>query len=142
MASLRWYLLNVALLCAATVCLARPPDVGHPIIGKWTLTTTDSACMESWEFRPDGTTQNVSGSEESTSTYEISELPNPVGAYTLIDTITKTNGKPDCTGNRTPVGDRVELYLLPITTGGFMVCITLNGAACIGSMFRDVAHDS
>jgi len=142
MASLRSFLLIGALLSAATVSSARPPDVGHPIIGKWTLTTTDSACTESWEFRPDGTTHNVSGSEESTSTYEISELANPVGGYTLIDTITKTNGKPDCTGNRSPVGDRVELYLLPITTGGFMVCPTLDGAACIGSMFRDVAHDS
>jgi hypothetical protein len=142
MASLRSLLLGATILSAATVCWARPPAPGHPIIGTWTVTSVDAACTETWEFRSDGTTHNVSDSEESTSEFEISELPDPVGAYRLVDTITKTNGQPDCTGSKIPVGDRAVVYLLPITTGGFMFCTTLDGAACIGSMFRAVARDS
>jgi hypothetical protein len=142
MASLRSLLLGAAMLSIATACWARPPAPGHPIVGTWTVTAADAACTETWEFRSDGTTHNVSGGEESTSEYEISELPNPVGAYRLIDTITMTNGQPDCTGNKTPVGDRSVLYLLPITGGGFMFCINLDGSACIGSIVRAVARDS
>jgi len=136
MASLSSGLLTATIVFAATLCVARPPAPGHPIIGTWTVTNFEGTCKDLWKFRADGTTQAVSGSEEATSEYEIADLADVPGAYRLVDTVTKTNGKPDCTGNRTPVGDRVVLFLLPTSSGGLMVCISPDGRACMGTMIR------
>jgi hypothetical protein len=100
----------------AMVCLARPPVSGHPIIGTWRLSTPGTTCKETWQFRADGTSRNVSGDEDTTSEYEISDgLVH--GYYVLSDTIKTSNGQPDCEGAATPVGDRVTIYLLPTNEG-------------------------
>ena len=99
-------------------------------------------CQETWQFRADGTTHNVSGSEESTSEYEISDEPNAAGYYVLSDTIKETNGQPDCQGATTPVGDHAVVYLMPTTNGGFLLCMHPNQDFCIAPMIRVVQSDS
>jgi hypothetical protein len=134
MASFRYSLLGAALLIAPLLRAAESAASSTALVGTWTLTVAENGCRETWEFRSDGTTVNHSGSEESTSRYEIEEVPNSGGSLRLTDTITTSNGKPDCLGNSTPVGDRAVSYLLPIPSGGFMLCSTLDGSACAGYM--------
>ena len=78
---------------------------------------------------------DISGSEESTSEYEISDEPVN-GYYVLTDTIRNTNGQPDCQGTTTPVGDKAIVYLLPTTNGGFFLCMSSNHDSCIALMVR------
>jgi len=76
----------------------------------------------SWEFRADGTSHNYSGSEESISQYRVSDEPTAAGYYILLDTITETNGQPDCLGNTVPVGDRATGYLVPAPGDQLRLC--------------------
>jgi hypothetical protein len=141
MYSLRSGALGGAACLIAMACLARPPVSGHPIVGTWQLSTPGTTCKETWEFRADGTTHNVSGTEESTSEYEISdELVR--GYYVLTDTIKTSNGQPDCEGSSTPVGDRATLYLLPTNEGGFYLCVNPNHDHCIALIVRMMKSDS
>jgi hypothetical protein len=141
MYSLRSISLGAAACVAAMACSARPPISAHPIIGTWQLSTPGSTCQETWQFRADGTTQNVSGAEESTSEYEISDEPVS-GYYVLTDTIRNTNGQPDCQGATMPVGDKVTVYLLPTTNGGFLLCMDSNRNSCVALMVRAAHSDS
>ena len=135
MTALRFVLLG-ALCSNAAPCLAGPPASGNPIVGTWHMSAPKMACEETWQFFPDGTSRNVSGSEESTSTYEIIDWPNLSGYYVLTDTVRETNGKPDCSGQRTPAGDRVVLYLIPIASGGFKICHIDSSVSCFGKITR------
>jgi hypothetical protein len=137
MCSLRAIASGGAGCLVAMVCLARPPVSGHPIVGTWHLSTPGTTCIETWQFRADGTSQNISGAEETTSEYEISdELVR--GYYVLSDTIKTSNGQPDCEGASTPVGDKVTVYLLPTNEGGFFLCMNSNHNSCTALMVRAV----
>ena len=125
----------------AIACLARPPASGHPIVGTWHLSTPGATCEETWRFRADGTTQNISGAEESTSEYEISDEPVH-GYYVVSDTIKISNGQPDCEGSITPVGDKATFYLLPTNEGGFYLCMKSNHDSCTALMVRAAKPDS
>ena len=106
-----------------------------PNCWQWHLSTPGSACEETWQFRADGTSHNISGTEETTSEYEISdELIG--GYYVLSDTIRSSNGQPDCAGSNTHVGDKVTVYLLPTNEGGFFLCVSLNHNSCTALMVR------
>jgi hypothetical protein len=83
MASLRSLPFGVAISCFAVICFARPHASGHPIIGTWNVVVPTTACQETWQFRPDGTTHNISGSEESTSNYAVTDQPNENGFFVL-----------------------------------------------------------
>jgi hypothetical protein len=140
MCSLRVIILGGAACLGAIVCLARPPVAGHPIVGTWQLSTPGTSCKETWQFLADGTTHNVSGAEESTSEYDISDEPVR-GYYVLSDTVKTSNGQPDCEGGSAPVGDKVTLYLLPTNEGGFFLCKKPNHDHCIALMVRAVKAD-
>jgi len=133
-------LVTVCLL--ATAASARPPMTGHPIIGTWLLQVSGTTCRETWQFHPDGTTFNASGDERSTSEYEISDRPNSEGYYVLSDIIRATNGKPDCFGKATPIGDRAVNYLLLEPTGEFIVCSSSSHDSCFATMARSTHPDS
>jgi hypothetical protein len=118
------------LIAASTLCYSSPPKAGHPIIGTWRLYVQQTSCIETWEFRTDGTSHNYSGSEDSKSEYTISDDPTPAGYYILVDTIVETNGQPDCLGNRVPVGDRAIGYLVPALGDQFRLCIDADLTDC------------
>ena len=133
-----WYVSVVAVVqfTAATLCMAKPPPPGHPIVGTWHVYAADTECVETWEIRADGTTHNFSGSEESFSVYEVSAAPTEHGYYILTDTITKTNGQPDCGGSATPVGDRATNFLVPLSGDRFKMCIDPFLTHCPGILTR------
>jgi hypothetical protein len=141
MASLRSFPFGVAISSFAAVCFAQPPASGHPIIGTWKVVIPATSCQETWQFRSDGTTHNISGSEESTSDYAITDQPSKNGFFVLDDTITDSNGKPDCSGSKMLVGDRAVVYLLPTTDGKFMLCAKPHPNSCNALMIR-LSHQS
>lgn len=110
----------VLLLAAAPATHAIRAD--HPVLGTWELQVTET-CKEMHTYRADGTSYVTSGHEVSDSSYEISDTPNERGAYVMVDKIESNNGKPDCMGHQTPIGDVATVYVKLSTTGnGMLVC--------------------
>ena len=64
-----------------------------------------------------------------------SATPDANGTYVLTETILSSNGKRDCSGQLTPVGRPVTLYLAPLR-GGFLMCFDAALQRCIGPMTR------
>jgi len=98
----------LALLTALTIHgqanAAEQPE--HPIVGTWTFTLQDTGCNETYRFRPDGKLLINSSEEATESEYEISVEPDTNGFYTLVDTVTQSNAKKDCSGHTTPTVTR------------------------------------
>ena len=132
-----------ALLLAGLPLLARasPPGPDHPIVGTWTLTLGNTPCMETYEFRADGTSRVTSGFEQVTTEYDVSNTLTADGYYELLDTITSSNGKPDCTGNVTPVGDRSKIFLRP-QRSGMLMCVDATLSNCVGLLVKQVGAGS
>ena len=96
---------------AACACQASPPAADHPLLGTWQLVLPVSKCVETYEYRADGTSHTVSAGEETDTVYEVSAMPDAHGYYVLKDTIKKTNAKPDCSGQLTPTDKPVTLSI-------------------------------
>ena len=125
----------IAALLAAGTCQGAPPPAGHPILGTWQLVLPVSKCVETYQYRSDGTSHTVSAAEETDTVYEVSATPNEHGYYVLRDTIRVTNGKPDCSGQLTPTNKLATLYLAPLR-GGFLVCFDAALLSCVGPMMK------
>src|SRR5689334_18057536 len=114
----------------------------HPIIGKWTIAVPDGSCSEVYRFKPDGTRFATSGEEVAESRFEISPQPSAKGFYKMVDTIVRDNGKPDCAGEITPIGDSVTLFVHFAPSGkAFDLCESESMDACIGPFRRVVEKD-
>ena len=126
-----------AALAWAAACAAGSPPPGHPLIGTWDLTLPQQHCSETYEFKGDGTRHTLSAAEESEGEYEVSAVPDANGVYTLKDTLTRTNDKPDCGGRVTHLTapQTVTLYLAPLR-GGFLMCFDAELERCLGPMTR------
>jgi hypothetical protein len=141
MTSVRLLLVGAIMILASTVCISQPSVPRNPFVGTWTLSLTGITCRETIEFRADGTAHTVSAGEDSLSRYAMVEIPKHDGSYVWFDTVLKNNGKPDCLGNSAPVSDKAINYLLPTSSGGFMLCSKWNGEGCVGVMSRTAARD-
>ena len=127
-----------AFVCAAltaAACQAGAPPPGHPLLGTWELVLPGSKCVETYAYRADGTSHTVSAAEETDTDYEVAATPSPQGYYELTVTIRKSNGKPDCSGQLTPLGRPVKLYLAPLR-GGFLMCFDPALQRCLGPLTR------
>ncbi len=119
-----------AVLLFAAAPSGRTIRADHPFLGTWEMQVTET-CQEADTNRADGTTYAQSGEEITTSTYSISDKPDERGAYVLIDTIASSNGKPDCMGGTTPVGDVATVYLKFSVTGkSMLVCYDATMRQC------------
>ncbi len=126
----------IATLAAAASQAAHPvarPD--HPILGTWQLAIPGTGCLETYEYRADGTVHSVSAAEQIDSDFQIGAQPNEAGLYVLEETITSSNGKPDCSGRITPTDKPLTLYLAPLR-GGFLLCFDAALRRCLGPMLR------
>ncbi|HTC50453.1 MAG TPA: hypothetical protein VK700_00795 [Steroidobacteraceae bacterium] len=132
----RWRACVAVWFFGATFGFAEPPTGGTPIVGLWQVVGANAKCVETWNFRADGTSHNFSGSEESFSEYQLSAFSSEKGYYVLTDTITRTNGQPDCTGRPTPVGDRATIFLVPLSNDEFKICLDTMVRLCVGTMTR------
>src|SRR5690242_10135667 len=124
----------IPLFSAAAQAGAVPAN--HPILGTWT-NALPNGCTETYTFRADGTDSASSAEERAEGTYEISEAPDAKGLYKLVDTVTKTNGKKDCMGSSTPLGDVATDYVRFSRAQDFMMtCYDAAGEHCFGPSKR------
>jgi len=112
------------------------PAPDHPIIGTWTFSGGEGSCTDTYTFRSDGTRLFSSADETGESEFAISAARSERGYYRLVDTITRTNGKPDCIGTISPVGDSVTLYVRFQNNEEFMTCRDESAAQCFGPFKR------
>lgn len=112
---MRIYGAAIVVLLSACAGLATvsgvPPPAGHPILGRWKFDLPKLNCFEIYEFLPNGTRLYKSAEELGESAYDISPAPRSSGFYSIKDTITKNNGKPDCSGGTTPIGHEVTIFI-------------------------------
>ena len=120
-----------------TVSIRSPLPAIHPLIGTWRIDLNNVNCYEIYQVRPDGTSTVTSGEEVSENEFDIALLPSSAGYYKWVDKIVKDNGKPDCMGSITPVGDVATNYILLHPSGKkFLMCQEENTNSCIGPFIR------
>ena len=127
----------VAAIAVARAEPPRPTAKDHPIVGRWTITIPEVSCSETYTFRPDGTSLVTSGEEVAESVFEISAKPRPSGFYKWTDRLVKDNGKKDCTGEVTQVGQVVTNFVRFHPSGAaFILCAKESLDQCIGPFMR------
>ena len=101
----------------------------NPFIGTWT--SDFDGCIESYEFRPDGSRTYVSNQEKGIANYKFTKLGDH--SYKMEDVITKTNGGTDCFGEAgVPVGHKVTLYIkLQNNDKEMVMCADPNFRQCV-----------
>jgi len=140
--SIRLIVVPVAF-CLSTAAVAAGISADHPILGTWTYAVPGTSCAETYRFRPDGTTFVTSGQEVSESAYTIAPKPSPRGFYKWSDTVTKDNGKPDCGGAVTTVGNQATNFVRLHPSGELMVvCREESLDACFGPLKRVHGQES
>ncbi len=109
----------------------------HPLVGTWRIDLNDLKCFEEYEVRADGTKISRSGEERNESVHSISVVPSTKGFYKWTDRITKNNGKPDCSGNLTPLGSIAINYIrLHTTAERFLMCEAEDLNSCFAEFYR------
>jgi hypothetical protein len=133
----------ISLVAAIALCMepvsanTSPLRKAPPILGYWKLSVPSLQCSEVYFFKADGSSEVSSGEERSESHYEISNIPTLKGFYKFTDTIVKNNGKPDCSGSTTPIGDTAVNYLRFSPAGDQMImCRDESLDACLGPLKR------
>lgn len=131
--------LLIALLSISTASADTTPSVDpdHPILGTWAFIVPGTRCVETYHYYANGTTRATSADEVAESRYQISDMPSFNGTFKLVDTATKDNGKKDCSGNITPVGDSVTLFVyIDPANQSMLICQKENGTNCFGPLLR------
>lgn len=134
--------LLAALLCCLTCTQAAeassPPPAPHPLTGKWTWTLPGKACSETWHDRADGTRSASSGEATLQSRYEVSALPSLLGFYRVTETVTDSNGKPDCSDDlHEAPGEPVTRFIqFSPKHDRLIVCREESLKACFGPLKR------
>lgn len=96
------------------------------------------SCVETWQYRADGTRQLSSGDELSQARYEISAQPSLLGFYRLVETVTQASTKPDCAGDlHEATGESLTRYLqFSPRHEQLIVCREESLKACFGPIKR------
>jgi len=103
----------------------------HPLVGQWRADLPKFNCFEEYDVRVDGTRSSQSAQERNESELMISLTPSSKGFYKWTDKITKNNGKPDCTGDTTPLGHVSVNYVRVHPSGSrFLVCEAEDMSTC------------
>lgn len=138
----RLFTLAAAALAAAGAGAA-PPSPKHPIIGLWRVRVANTACVEEYRFQPNGRVHVTSAEEVAESRFEIAADPDAAGFYRMVDTLEQDNGKADCSGNVTPVGNKVESWVRFDASGHrFVICADASLDRCIGPFERVLGQSS
>jgi hypothetical protein len=119
-------------LCAVPTSLSAAPPPNHPIIGTWQLPLQDGKCIETSEFRSDGTLHVSSASSRNVTLFEIANDPAGEGHFILTVTLASSNGEPDCLGLVTPVGTHTSVYVQFLSRERFIMCVDSLHSRCFG----------
>jgi len=129
------------LVAPASAATALSHD--HPLLGSWKVTLPDGSCSETYFFRSDGTSLVTSADEVAESDFEVSLEPTDKGFYKLVDKIVRDNGKQDCQGNVTTVGQQATNFITFHPSGQmFLMCREESLEACIGPFRREEGLDT
>lgn len=107
----------------------------HPLIGNWRY-SSDTSCVESYDFRADGSFSSTSGSDSIEGRYTI-ESPAR-GRYKVTRTITHDNHLADCNGfaaDNTGASD-VRYVTFSRDRNVLRVCPTAVSNECFGPLAR------
>jgi len=114
-----------------------PLPADHPLVGSWRAEMPALKCFEEHEIRADGTRTSVSADERAEAEYSISAFPSAKGFYRWTDRVVRTNGKPDCTGHLTPVGQVSVNYAIVLPDGQrFLACTAEDLKTCFAEFRR------
>lgn len=136
--------LILSMMCAAFAAHAAPApnaettDPKSQIIGTWRWTLPGTQCSETYDYRPDGTLQVVSGEEKSDNTYTTS-IAEGSGAFLKVDaTIVKDYGGEDCTESKEDnTGGSHVVYILFDPSGNqHVMCQAQQLNSCVGPLER------
>ena len=139
------YLTVVAALALALggVCAPACATAEPPWVGIWKISLPDGRCHEIYRMHPDGTMLVTSAQEVSESTIQISTEPSAKGYYKMVDTVTRDNGKKDCTGEVMEVGHTVTQFIRFHPSGNmFLMCEEESLEKCIGWFIRQKGLDT
>lgn len=134
--------LLAALLCGFASAHAAGPapaaPAQHPLVGTWTWTLPGKQCTETWQYRAHGTRTSSSGDEVTQSRYEASPVPSLLGYYRLLETVTESNGKRDCSGDMHEVSDEPTTRYIQLSPkrDQLIVCKEESLKACFGPLKR------
>lgn len=129
-------LLVLGLTLTSVGALAQSTDTPS-LNGSWAYQPRGTRCTEQYFFRSDGTLMVTSGHEVSESTYKLAEQPEGAGFYKFEAQVTQTNGRSDCRGHQTPVGQQSSTYLRFQANGErLFLCRDANLRACMGPLVR------
>ena len=88
-------------------------------------------------MRTDGTKLSRSGEERNESEHSIALLPSSKGFYKWTDKITKNNGKNDCSGSLTKLGNVAVNYIrLHPSRHRFLLCEAEDMQSCFAEFYR------
>ena len=115
-----------------------PPSGTHPILAKWTWTLPGKVCTETLQYRTGGKRLGSSGEEVTESEFQITPTPSLLGFYRLVETVTQSNGKPDCAGDlHEASGNSVTRFIqLSPKLDQMIMCREESLKACFGPLKR------
>ncbi|MDE3009969.1 MAG: hypothetical protein KGI67_03700 [Pseudomonadota bacterium] len=112
----------------------------HPLVGTWRIDLPQVGCHELYVLRADGTGSVSSGQEQGENEFQLAAEPDAAGFYKWVGRVTADNGKPDCMGNVTPVGDTSTTWIHLFGSGQhFLLCFEPTLRRCIGPFVRQQA---
>jgi|PlaIllAssembly_1097288.scaffolds.fasta_scaffold368932_1 hypothetical protein len=131
--------LVLTCLSAHTAADAPAQSTSARIVGKWTWTRTDTKCVETQEYRADGTLTVVSGAEKSSNTYVIAPEATANGFHKLTVKIVKDTGGKDCFDiDKDNTGTTATHYVMIHPSGDkLMLCHDDSKDYCVGPYQRD-----
>ena len=129
--------LLTAVLLAGSASAAAPVRADHPIVGTWRFVVPDGGCQEVYRMRADGTALITSAAEVAETEFNIDDQPDKNGFYKTADKIVKDNGKLDCTGQISEVGQSVASFIVFHQSNNmFLMCLQASMEACLGPFIR------
>jgi hypothetical protein len=133
-------LIRLALLISSFSALspvgAASPRPDHPLLGTWQLALNNGSCVETSEFRDDGTLHVASAASRNVSEFVVEDDPPGDGHYILRITLASSNGAPDCIGLITPVGTTATVNIRLVASDRFIMCVDPMHHTCLGPYKR------
>lgn len=131
----------ISLCSLALAQAAEPlpsPGLPHPLNGVWSWTLAGKQCAESLQYRANGAGTSTSGVEHTQSHYEVSPMPSLLGFYRIAETVTESNGQPDCSGDMHEVTNAPAVRFIQFSPRHdlLIVCKTEALKECFGPLKR------
>ena len=127
-------------LVASSAAAAAQLRADHPLLGTWKFAVPGSSCVETLTVTRSGRIDVVSGAQIGKSDSEIADRADERGFFKWVDKTIEDNGKADCGGSITPIGDLATTYIhLDESGGSFLQCFSESLSDCFGPYVRQRA---